>query len=241
MKVFLAGLHGDIKWLPIIKPIFVLESFFYLKKGLLEYVKTDDCKDFMLDSGAFTFMKSGKDSDWFKYLDQYIACINEHNIDKFFELDIDKIVGLKKVEEFRKILEKETGKQCIPVWHRSRGLDYFKRMTEEYGYIGIGGFAIKDIERKEYVYIPKLLSIAKQNNCKVHGLGFTSQKQLQLCRFDSVDSTTWFRARFGDVAYFDGKEMKMHRDPTRRVKHKESTVHNLTEWVKFQHYADKYL
>jgi len=114
-------------------------------------------------------------------------------------------------------------------------------LTEEYDYIAIGGFAIKDISKKEYVYIPKLLSIAKKNNCKVHGLGFTNQKQLQLCRFDSVDSTTWFRARFGDVAYFNGTEMKMYRNPDKRVKHRESTIHNLKEWVKFQHYADKYL
>ncbi len=59
----------------------------------------------------------------------------------FFELDIDRIVGLEKVEEFRRRIESKTGKQSIPVWHSNRGWQYFVNMCKEYNYVSIGGIA----------------------------------------------------------------------------------------------------
>ena len=54
-----------------------------------------------------------------------IEFINTYKIDKFFELDIDSVVGYEEVLKLRKKLEHLTEKQCIPVWHTSRGKEDF--------------------------------------------------------------------------------------------------------------------
>ena len=61
---------------------------------------------FLLDSGAFTFMNNSKSVDFDLYLDKYIDFIIEKNIKYFFELDIDSIVGYKKVLQLRERLER---------------------------------------------------------------------------------------------------------------------------------------
>ena len=74
---------------------------------------------FLLDSGAFTFMHgieaSSKPVDWDGYLSRYIDFINRNNVQHFFELDVDSIVGYDAVKRMRARLEAETGKQSIPV------------------------------------------------------------------------------------------------------------------------------
>ena len=72
MKVCLAGLSADSKHLPTLKPPYVLESFIYMNEKTLEYIKSPNCKHFMLDSGAFTFLnKSSENIDWNDYVDKY--------------------------------------------------------------------------------------------------------------------------------------------------------------------------
>tara|TARA_R110000823_G_scaffold76337_7_gene174341 strand:- start:2466 stop:3200 length:735 start_codon:yes stop_codon:yes gene_type:complete len=241
VNVYLAGLHGDLKHLKTLRPLYVLSSFFYVKNEIIEYSKTDDCKDFMLDSGAFSFF-GGKDVDWIKYTDEYIDFINKNDVQKFFEMDIDNLKSTSFAEMLRERIESKTGKQSIPVWRPMRGVNYWNNMCKEYSYVAISASGMYDSKwtrKKESIpAINKMISIAHENNCKVHGLGFTNQKLLKIIKFDSVDSTTWMRARFGDVSLFDGKEMKIITKRGYRVKSKESTINNLKEWIKFQKYAD---
>ena len=118
------------------RPEYVLESFFYIKPWQVE--EMPKWKMFLLDSGAFTFMHgveaSSKPVDWDGYLSRYIDFINRHDVQHFFELDVDIIVGYDAVKRMRARLEAETGKQSIPVWHRSRGLDEFKNLCRDYPY-----------------------------------------------------------------------------------------------------------
>ena len=164
-------------------------------------------KDFLLDSGAFTYLNGSKGKvNWEKYIEEYAVFINKHKIDLFIELDIDSVIGLNEVERLRYKLENITNKKCIPVWHKSRGLDYWKKMCKEYEYVAIGGIVTKEIKPAEYdVFLP-LLKIAKENNCKVHGLGFTNMKGLEKYKFYSVDSTAWLYGNRGGFLYrFNGK------------------------------------
>ena len=138
------------------------------------------------------------------------------------------------------------GGQCIPVWHKSRGIQEFKNLCSEYEYIAIGGFAIKDIKPKEYQYIYKMIEYAKSKNVKVHGLGFTKVNEIPKGSFFSVDSTRWNCTRFGRIEYYDGKTIKAidKRNIGKRIKtEKRNEINRIIfgEWVKFQKYADKYL
>ena len=247
MKLFLAGNDGYRKerFDLFAKELYCLESFHYITKQEWMFPLFKMFKGFLLDSGAFTFMVANKKEkvDWDKYIIEYAEFINKHNIDLFFELDIDPIVGLKEVERLRAKLEKITNKQCIPVWHKSRGLEYWKKMCKEYNYIAIGGLVTGEIKRSEYdIFIP-LLKIAKENDCKVHGLGFTNLKGMERYKFNSVDSTSWLSGnKFGSIYFFNGKTMcKIKAPEGKRLKANKAALHNFTEWVKFSKYAEQNL
>lgn len=246
MIVYLAGFKTiEKEWNKTTKDIYLLSSFWEHKNGKFgEYVKQ---KNHILDSGAFTFLNSTKikEINWEQYVINYGNFVKEHDIKHFFELDIDPIVGLKEVERLRNLLEETAQRKCIPVWHKSRGLDYWKQMVKEYNYIAIGGIVKKEIKQSEYdVFIP-LLKIAKENNCKVHGLGFTNLKGLKKYKFYSVDSTNWLSARFGTTGlyYFTGDNLKNINKPvnSRKKDLQAMNIFNFMEWVKFSKYAEQNL
>lgn len=219
---------------------YILESFYYADddtERLLPYFG-----DFLLDSGAFTFMSNSKIKiNWEQYVEKYANFINRNKIEKFFELDIDSVVGYDKVLQYRKKLEKLTNRQCIPVWHKSRGIDEYKKMADEYDYIAIGGIVSKEIKPEQYKAFPVMINEAHKRGAKVHGLGFTNLKLLPKCHFDSVDSTAWTTGnRFGFVYHFDGKTMKKINCPKgkRLADSRKVALINYTEWIKFQKYAE---
>lgn len=218
---------------------FILESFFYVDEDTERLLP--HFGDFLLDSGAFTFMSGTVGSiDWNGYIKRYADFIVRNDIKKFFELDIDSVVGYSKVKEFRRDLEKLTSRPCIPVWHVSRGMDEFKRMCEEYSYVAIGGIVSKEIKPDKYNLLPVLIKEAHKRKAKIHGLGFTALNWLPICHFDSVDSTAWTTGnRFGYLYYFDGKTMKKKDAPKghKLGDSRAAALNNYVEWLKFQKYA----
>ena len=222
--------------------ISILESFYYMTDWMVPYIR--DHWDFLLDSGAFTFMNDKKNANgvvWDEYLERYAQFINDNDVKLFFELDIDAVVGIKEVERLRAKLEKLTNKQSIPVWHKSRGKEYWFRMIQEYGYVALGGMVSGGVAYKDKVekMFPWFLQTAKEQDCKVHGLGYTSIKGMQKFKFHSVDSTAWlYGNRGGFLYYFNGIELVKEDKPNgTRLKAREAAVHNFREWVKFQKYA----
>lgn len=231
------------------KDAFILQSFYYAS-DFTEKVILPNCKDFLLDSGAFTFMTSakGKKVDWNEYVEKYADFINRNHIKKYFELDIDSIVGYDEVQKITRRLEKLTNVQPIPVWHQNRGIEGYKRMCEEYPYVAIGGLvggggASSEYSKKHWHLFPYFIQTAHQNNAKIHALGFTSMEGIHKYHFDSVDSTAWVSGnRFGAVYWFDGRTMKKIDKPQgKRVKTNQVAIHNFNEWKKFQRYAERSL
>lgn len=262
VKIFLAGgetrhwIHESIssgrcsvakRWGydPVIKEHhpFILESFYYVDSDterLLPYFG-----DFLLDSGAFTFMMGGGGSpNWDEYVERYADFINKNNVSKFFELDIDSVVGYQKVKEIRHRLETLTNRQCIPVWHITRGAAEYRRMCDEYKYVAIGGIVSGEIKREQYKAFPLLIQEAHKRGAKVHGLGFTNLALLPQIHFDSVDSTAWTTGnRFGFLYYFDGRTMQKRDAPKghRIGEARAAALNNYCEWIKFQKYTENHL
>lgn len=244
MKIYLAGVapwkEGGLydKAIQQHRP-FILESFFYADddtERLLPYYG-----DFLLDSGAFTFMQNAhKKLNWDEYIEKYAAFIVRNNVQKFFELDLDSVVGYEKTLEYRKKLERLTNRPCIPVWHKTRGYKEFQKMCDEYNYAAIGGIVAKEIKPEQYGAFPAMIQDAHKRKCKLHGLGFTSLQWLPKCHFDTVDSTAWTTGnRFGFVYKFNGKTMVKVDCPKgkRLADGKKVALINYTEWIKFQKYA----
>ena len=190
----------------------LLESFYYIKpKKQMNYI-IKNVKNFMLDSGAFTFMNTKTNiskQDINKFTNKYIDFINEYDVDLFFEMDIDRLIGLNEVEKLRKLIEDRTNKKSIPVFHPERGKNYYLNMVKEYKYIALGGSASGG--QKRYIsFYPWFIKEAKKQNCKIHGLGFTALKKLQLpnWNFTSVDSSTWVQSiRFNRVFKFINNDL----------------------------------
>lgn len=228
---------------------YILESFYYTDEDTERLLPLFG--DFMLDSGAFTFCGTGgfEEHKFEEYLERYAAFINKNRIDKFFELDVDSIVGYEKVITYRKKLEKLTGKQPIPVWHINRGKEEFIKHCEEYPYVALGGYvaAIKASDPRQKAYVrsyPWFIKTAHQHKAKLHGLGFTSLSGLEKYHFDSVDSTAWTTGnRFGYIYKFNGRTMTKIEVPKgkRLADPRKVALINYQEWIKYQKYAERYL
>lgn len=248
MKLYLAGVapwreSGLYDQAVLEHRPYILESFYYIDadtERLLPYFG-----DFLLDSGAFTFMQNNKAAvNWDEYVERYADFINRNRIEKYFELDIDSVVGYPKVLKLRDRLERLTNRQSIPVWHKSRGMNDFLRMCDAYPYVAVGGIVSGEFKQTEYKHFPRLINEAHKRGTKIHGLGFTSLTWLPKCHFDSVDSTAWTTGnRFGFVYKFNGKTMVKHDAPKgyRLGDSRKVALINYIEWIKFQRYAEVHL
>lgn len=192
MKIFLSALEshgvnicnnlGQLKW--------NLMSFYYLKQSVFEKVLAHS-ELMLIDSGAHSFQK-GKKVDWVEYTKKYAAWIKENDCPKiigYFEMDVDNAIGYERVLYLRSILESVSDK-IIPVWHKNRGIDEYKKMCQQYAgkIVAITGFRNEDIKDEQYIMF---LKYAKKHGCKVHCLGMTRKEILDKVPFDYVDSSSW--------------------------------------------------
>lgn len=246
MNLFLAGTLSRPYVMENTQGIKILESFYYCRNNevipkLLPYMG-----DFLLDSGAFSFMSGKGAVDWDRYTEEYAEWICANSIKLFFELDIDSIVGLSEVERLRAKLERLTGRQPIPVWHKGRGKDYFLGMCKDYPYVAIGGIVTQEVPRKIYeAAFPWFINEAHKAGAKIHGLGYTSLEGIRKYHFDSVDSTAWLYGNRGGYLYkfnpLSGSFDKIPAPNGHRLASQEAAKWNFTEWIKFQEYAEKKL
>lgn len=178
-----------------IKMKYNLMSYYYIKsKEKLSKFIRDNTKEILIDSGAHSFQK-GKKVNWVEYTNQYanfIKNFDKPNVIGYFEMDVDNIIGYDKVLKLRKILENVSNK-IIPVWHKNRGIEDYKKMCEKYAgkVVAITGFKNEDIKDEQYLMF---LKYAKKYNCKVHCLGMTRKKVLDKVPFDYVDSSSWVQS-----------------------------------------------
>ena len=219
MKIFLSALEsvpGGTLYpdgSKLVLPVYMVEkginfkwnllSYYYIQQkkslALAEFIR-DNSKEVMIDSGAHSFQK-GKKVDWDKYTDEYAEFIKKFdrpNVIGYFEMDVDNVIGYRKVLELRKKLEAVSDK-IIPVWHKNRGIDEFKKMCHDYSgkIVAITGFKNEDITDEQYLMF---LKYAKAYNCRVHCLGMTRKAILDKVPFDYVDSSSWKQhAVFGNV------------------------------------------
>lgn len=106
MNIFLAGniaLKTPEEYLDLKAP-FILQTFYDLQKwddAYCQKVVTNPHR-FFLDSGAFTFMASGRKTDWNDYAERYIDFIKRNRVRHFFELDLDTVIGIDATREITK-------------------------------------------------------------------------------------------------------------------------------------------
>lgn len=204
-------------------------------------------KGLIVDSGAFTFMSgtaSGTHIDWDRYAEEYADFVSQYHAENYIELDLDAIIGLDEVERLRKKLTKIVGYPPIPVWHKSRGWDYWLKMCRDYPYIAIGGIVTKEIKRNEWPFFQTMLRESKKTGAKVHALGCTPSDPsfFKRYQFYSSDSSSWTSTmRFSKYDYWNGsKIVRLNRDGrVDLAKARDFYDYTFTQWLKYQRYADR--
>ena len=244
MKIFLAAVSIPMYASKVGRKFNGLETFAHLPFS--KPLDKTYYRDFILDSGAFTYAYSTGDAskvDWDVYVRRYADYIKRNDIKNYMELDIDKIVGYDKVLEFRRLLEKETGRPCIPVWHTNRGLKEWTNMCKQYKWVAIGGIR-QEIGKKRFQYLQYFIDEAHRYGTMVHGLGYTRLNDLAngINVFDTVDSTSWLSAgKFGNISVFDGKRMNAVKKPAGkkcRLDYKTLNTLSLSEWIDYANYME---
>lgn len=228
----------------LLKDVHVLLSFAYAKEKYIPYYNM--CKTFLMDSGAFTMMNNKKKIAFnpLEYTKKYAEHIKKHNIDLFIEMDIEGVYGFQVYKDCLHCLQDITGKDPIYVFHKWRGIDYYKELVKKYDYVALGDVSVGAGSRELYKYFPWFLNEAHRNNCKVHGLAFTSLKDLQFMPFDSVDSSSWTSGpRFAHPVLFDGHNINNYdarRTAEKKLCHHDKVfLHDFLEWKKLSQYYDK--
>lgn len=246
MTIYLAVTSLHYTGYEMLKGADILSSYFYCR-SIPEITSTIPyMRDFMLDSGVFSFINSGKKFDD-KYVHQYADYIKENKIKSYVELDVDQLIGVKETRKLRDKLEKLVGWPSIPVWHTIRGKEAFLQDAKEYPRICLGFFLTEGLPTAlTEKYTPWFIDKAHENNCKLHGLGFTKTTLLPKFHFDSVDSSTWsFGQRGGWTCRFNPTTHRMtqyaKKEGTRICDYGGLMRHNFAEWRKYQDWARRNL
>lgn len=229
MKLFLAGAENGYaqKVFKAIGIPHILMSYYYVRGKkkeniirMIEEYRASGVKIIMLDSGAHSFfaeegigagtvdkkIKTKESTDeyyekyreWLKTFSQYFDII--------VELDIGALVGLEKVERWRKELIDIIGKEKLMVGFHSLYMDrdYFRLLCKEFNYVGIG------MGRKEKLgEWNSLLNIAQKYKTKVHGFAMTKLEFMTKLPLFSVDSTSWNTgSKYGIMYAFQNNKLK---------------------------------
>lgn len=102
MKLFLAESGG--MWEAYFKEshfanAYILQSFYYADDFTERFI-IPNAADFILDSGAFTFMQgNGGTTNLEEYMERYIDFIKRNKIKKYIELDVDVVTGYAAVKK----------------------------------------------------------------------------------------------------------------------------------------------
>lgn len=177
-----------------------------------------------IDSGAHSFFeqigvsvtgkkdKKGKkaEKDPYVYFKKYLEWAKLHydEFDYFVELDLQEIVGMQQVREWRRIMQEEgIADKMITVHHTCNDDEDYAELlqTSVSGYIGIEGI------RPDHEMLPynKFLKQAYETGTKVHGFAFTRADLLYDFPFYSVDSSSWTTSiRYGVFQIFKSGRMR---------------------------------
>lgn len=243
MKFYFAGYASMYNYIKdLSKPLYVLQSFVEGEKLCLLSLNLVGNENFMLDSGAFTMMQQKKKGqvnyNLNDYLEKYIYFVNKYKIKYFYNLDLERVVGIEETKKLTNKINSRCHTKCIQVFHKELGLDYFKNLVKKEDYIAIG--TISDF-RNHYHILKQLTKIARENECKIHGLGFTPKKVNEGV-FNSVDSTSWLKTTaFGNYIFFKNNYIESIKKNNRRISlsYRDLIRHNYKEYLKYQYYLTK--
>lgn len=223
----------------------ILQSFAYVK-AIERFERALGAADFLLDSGAFTFMngKKSREFDIVGFTRKYGEFVKKWNIDNFLELDVDSVFGMETYVKCLHLLQDITGKDPVRVMHTWRGKEYFEELTKKKKFVCLGGIAGTQNLTTARSNLQWFVDTAHKNGCRIHGLGIGTMNVIRKNDFDSVDSANWLASvKFGKVLHFNGHEIVKYDSGERAGKDERidtTFVANtaIKAWEQLSHYVD---
>jgi len=190
------------------------------------------CREWVLDSGAFTALSSGKAIDlgaFIEYAQEMRA--SDARLAAVFALDVigDPVASLRNTERMW-----EAGIEAIPCFHLGSDWTHLQELTR-YPRIAIGGAARRSPKVKAQFAAEVFRRVWPK---RIHGFGFGAQRMVLQFPWHSVDASSWTNAmRFGQWWSLAGKAgFKGYR--TAQVSHASSLMHGEIEvWARLERAA----
>jgi len=178
------------------KKLNMLVAYPYMNKATTEIIKQNqDSIRFLLDSGAFTAWKSGKEIK----IDDYCRFIEELPVKPWRYFMLDKIGDPEGTAKNYEIML-ERGFSPIPIFTRGEDFAVLEHYYKTSDVVGIGGL-VGTQQNKGYING----IMEKVGNRKVHWLGFTKTNYIKHYRPYMCDSSNYSRgSRYGLIDAYAG-------------------------------------
>jgi len=158
--------------------------------------------DFLLDSGAFTNFKKGKDV---VTLDRYAALLREHGhrFYRYFNLDV---IGNHPASMERLAELQSHGLDPVPVFQRGGTTSDLEDLLGEHRLVGIGGIAGMLQRTGDRDYLHQVMRSVGKRRDQIHLLGCGRVDVLDTYRPKSADASTYSAVgMYGRLSLWNGK------------------------------------
>lgn len=178
-----------------------LVSYAYLANQSDEHVRrilTDDRREVLLDSGAFTAFNVGKEIR----LSEYVAFLKKWRERLFGYMLLDKIQD-PVTTKANWLSMMADGLSPIPIHVFGEGGEQMEEFFAHAPYVALGGFRRPHRGPAPVEYVKQKMAWAAGR--PVHWLGYTNEQMIKTFRPFSVDcATVWSSTQFGNISVYLG-------------------------------------
>lgn len=220
MRIFFAGVPA--RYFPVFEELDVKNALMsYASPGSAEVVASQFGKRpdtvFLLDSGAFSVWRSGKEIDLKAYIDFSKDFIARHGKRiRVHIVNLDVIPGVQGLPPTKAQIEdaaaqgwdnmlqmERAGITPLHIFHQGEDFSWLEKLAARHRYIGISPSNDMSTKSKHH-WLRRVYSIIRANNM-THGFGVTAPTLMKAFPWYSVDSTSYLAPEWYGKAVFSGR------------------------------------
>jgi len=157
----------------------------------------------MLDSGAYSAWRAGKEVDFKEYM-RYLHYLIDKYPDADFEYVNLDVIGDGEKSYKNWMTMRDNGLNPMPVWHLTSSHSWLVKYLKLTDRVALSWFGQMPYRRRilslDYLWTKYLTNDKNMATARVHGMGVADFRILQRYPWDTVDSTSWLlTAAMGDV------------------------------------------
>ena len=189
MRVYFAGVDRNLLG-TVFDGANVLFSYASLNRAGRDSVPKGNFASVMLDSGAFSAYRSGRQVNIVRYC-EFIER-NYEQIDVYVNMDV---IGNAEASMANLRFMQVRGLSPLPVFHYGEDFDVLRRLRDDWPLVGLGGMVPRSRPRmREWLSV-----VFDRYPHDYHGFGIGDTSLIKDFPFHSIDNTTWKRIVQGPV------------------------------------------